>query len=61
MLSINGMDGLSPNELYGVLLFEHLVVEYLLMLRVLLFDLDIVNENVIRELARQIASKITKT
>ena len=61
MLSITGMDGLSPNELYGVLLFKNLVVEYLLMLRVLLFDLDIVNENVFKELARQIASKITRT
>ena len=52
-LFINEMDGLSPNQLQGVHMNDIPTVEDLLPLNILLYDLDIVDGNIVGELARQ--------
>ena len=50
---INKTDGLSPNQFKGVHMNDILTVEYLLTLNILLYDIDIVDGNIIGELARR--------
>ena len=49
---LNKMDGLSPNQFKGVHRHDISIVEYLLTLNILLYDRDIVDRNIIGELAR---------
>ena len=51
------MDGLSPNQFKGVHMNDIPTVEDLLTLKILLYDIDIVDGNIIRELARRGAQK----
>ena len=46
------MDGLSPNQFPGVHMNDIPILEDLLSLNILLYDIDIVHGNIIRELAR---------
>ena len=52
-LLINKMDRLSPNQSQGVHMNDIPTVEDLLTLNFLLYDIDIVDGNIVRELARQ--------
>ena len=55
------MDGLSPNQFKGVTINDIPIVEDLLTLNILLYDIDIVNGNIIGELARQNVQKYDNT
>ena len=58
---INKMDGLSPNQFKGVHMNDSPIVEDLLTLNILLYDIDIVDGNIIGELARRSVQKYDKT
>ena len=58
---VNKMDGLSPNQFKGVHMNDIPIVEYLLILKILLFDIDTVDGNIIGELARRSVQKYDKT
>ena len=60
-LFINKMDGLSPSHFQGVHMNEFPTVEYLLTLNVLLYDIDIVDGNIVGELARRSVQKYENT
>ena len=47
------MDGLSPNKFQGVHMNDIPTVEDLLTLNILLYDIDIVDETIVGELARR--------
>jgi len=55
------MDGLSPNQFKGVHMNDIAIVEDLLTLNILLYDIDIVNRIFIEELARGIVQKYDNT
>ena len=48
---MNGMDGVRPNQLKGVHINDIPIVEDLLTLNILLYDVDIVDGNVTGEFA----------
>ena len=50
-LFINKMDGLSPNQFQGVQMNDIPIVEDLLTLNIVLYDIDFVDGNIIGELA----------
>ena len=58
---INKMDGLSPNQFKGVHMNDIPIVEDLLALNILLYDIDIVDGNIIGELARRSVQKYNNT
>ena len=58
---INKMDGLSPNQFKGVHMNDIPIVEDLLTLNILLYDIDIVDGNNIGELARRSVQKYDNT
>ena len=58
---INKMDGLSPNQFQGVHIIDIPTVEDLLTLNVLLHEIDIVDGNIIGELARRSVQKYKNT
>ena len=58
---INKMDGLSPNQFKGVHMNDIPFVEDLLTLNILLYDIDIVDGNIIGELARRSLQKYDNT
>ena len=58
---INKMDGLSPNQLKGVPTNDIPILEDLLTLNILLYDIDFVDGNIIRELARRSVRKHDNT
>ena len=58
---INKMDGLSPNEFQGVHMNDNPTVEDLLFLKILVYDIDIVDGNIVGELARRTEQKYKKT
>ena len=60
-LFINKMDGLSPNQFQGVHMNDIPIVEDLLTLNILLYDIDIVDGNIIGELARRSLKKYENT
>ena len=51
------MDGLSPNQLHGVHMNDIPTVEDRLTLNILLYDIDIVDGNIVEELARRSVQK----
>ena len=55
------MDGLSPNHFQGVHMNDIRIVEDLLTLNILLYDIDIVDGNIGGELARRSVQKYEKT
>ena len=55
------MDGLSPNQFKGVHMNDIPIVEDLLALNILLYDVDIVDGNIIGELARRSVQKCDNT
>ena len=55
------MDGLSPNQFQGVHMNDISTTEYLLTLNILLYDIDIVDGNIIGELARGSTQKYNNT
>ena len=57
----NKMDGLSPNQFKSVHMNDIPFVEDLLTLTILLYDIDIVDGNIIGELARRSVQKYDKT
>ena len=61
ILFINKMDGLTPNQFQGVHMNINPIVEDLLTLNILLYDIDNVDGNIIGELARQSLQKYNKT
>ena len=60
-LFINKMDVLSPNQFQGVHMNDIPTVEDLLTLNILLYDIDIVDGNIIGELARRSMQKYNST
>ena len=60
-LFINKMDGLSPNQFQGVQMNDIPIVEDLLTLNILLYDIDIVDGNIVGELARGSLQKFENT
>ena len=60
-LFINKMDGLSLNQFQGVHMNDIPTVEDLLTLNILLYDIDIVDGNIVGELARRRVQKYQKT
>ena len=58
---INKMDGLSPNQFKGVHMNDIPIVEDLQTLNILLYDIDIVDGNIIGELARRSVQKYDNT
>ena len=60
-LFINKMDGLSLNQFQGVHMNDVPTVEDLLFLNILLYDIDIVDGNIVGELARRSVQKYEKT
>ena len=60
-LFINKMDGLSPNQFQGVHMNDIPTVEDLLTLNILLYDIDIVDENIVGELAGRSVQKYENT
>ena len=46
------MDGLSPNQLQGVQMSDFPILEDLPTLNIVLYDVDIVDGNIVGELAR---------
>ena len=57
---INKMDGLSPNQFKGIHMNDIPIVD-LLTLTILLYDIDIVDGNIIGELARRSVQKYDNT
>ena len=55
------MDGLSPNQFQGVHMNDIPIVEDLLTLKILLFDIDIKDGNIIGEVARRSVQKYENT
>ena len=55
------MDGLSADHFQGVLLNDIAFVEDLLTLNIVLYDIDIVDRNIIGELARRSVQKYENT
>ena len=51
------MDGMNPNQFQGVHMNDIPTVEDLLTLNILLYDIDIVDGNVVRELGRRSVQK----
>ena len=60
-LFISKMDGLSPNQFQGVHMNNIPTVEDLLTLNILLYDIDFVNGNIVRELAKRSVQKYQRT
>ena len=60
-LFVNKMDGLSPNQIQGVHMNDIPTVEDLVTLNILLVDIDIVDGNIVGELARQSVQKYKNT
>ena len=60
-LCMNKMDGLSPNQFHGVQMNDIPTVEDLLTLNILLYDIDIVDGNIVGELARRSVQKYENT
>ena len=60
-LFINKMDELSPNQFQGVRMNDVPTVEDLLTLNILLYDIDIVDGNIVGELARRSVQKYENT
>ena len=60
-LFINKMDGLCPNQFQGVHMIDIPIVEDLLTLNILLYDIDIVDGNIIGELVRRSVQKYDNT
>ena len=60
-LFINKMDGLTPNQFQGVHMNDIPTVEDLLNLNILLYDIDIVDGNIVGELARRSMQKYNNT
>ena len=60
-LFINKKDGLSPNQFQGVHMNDIPIVEDLLTLNILLYDIDIVDGTFIGDLARRSVKKYEKT
>ena len=60
-LCINKMDGLSPNQFQGVHMNDIPTVEDLLTLNIFMYDTDIVDGNIIGELARRTMQKNNNT
>ena len=60
-LSINKMNGLSPNQFQGVNMNDIPTLEDLLTLNILLYDIDIVDGNIVEEVARQSVPKYENT
>ena len=60
-LFINKMDGLNPNQFQGVHMNDIPIVEDLLTLNILLYDIDIVDGNIVGELARRSVQKYENT
>ena len=58
---INKMDGFSPNQFKGVHMNDIPIVEDLLALNILLYDIDIVDGNIMGELARRSVQKYDYT
>ena len=58
---INKIDGLSPNQFQGAHLNNFPTVEDLLTPNILLFDIDIVDGNIVGELARRSVQKYENT
>ena len=56
-LFISKMDGLSPNQFQGVHMKDIPTVEDLLILNIVLYDIDIVNGNIVGEHARRSVQK----
>ena len=56
-LFLNKMDGLNPNQFQGVHMNAIPTVEDLLILNILMYDIDIVDENIVGELARRSVQK----
>ena len=56
-LCINKMDGLSPNQIQGVHVNDNPCIEDLITLNILLYDVDIVDGNIVGEFARQNVQK----
>ena len=61
ILFMNRMDGLSPNQFKGVHMNDIPVVEDLLTTNILLYDIDIVDGNLIEEIARGSVQKYENT
>ena len=55
------MDGLSPNQFQGVHMNDIPTVEDLLTLNILLYGIDIVDGNIVGELARRSVQKYENT
>ena len=55
------MDGLSADQFQGVHMNDIPIVEDLLTLNVLLYDIDIVDGNIVGDLARRNVQKYEKT
>ena len=60
-LFINKMDGLNPNQFQGVHMNNIPTVEDVLTLNIVLYDIDIVDGNIIGELARRSVQRYEKT
>ena len=60
-LFLNKMDGLSANQFQGVHMSDIPIVEDLITLNILLYDIDIVDGDIIEELARRSVQKDEKT
>ena len=60
-LFINKMDGLSAHQFQGVHMNDIPIVEDLLTLNILLYDIDIVDGNIVGELARRSLQKYENT
>ena len=60
-LFMNKMDGLSPNQFEGVHMNDIPTVEDLLTLNILPYDIDIVDGNIVGELARRSVQKYENT
>ena len=58
---MNKTDGLSPNHFQGVHTNNIPIVEDMLTLNIVLYDIDIVDVNIIRELARRSVQKYETT
>ena len=59
-LFIDKTDGLSPNQFQGLHMNDNPIVEDLLTLKILLYDIDIVHANIFGELARRNVQKYEK-
>ena len=60
-LFINKMDGLSADQFQGVHINDIPIVEDLLALNILLYDMDIVDGNIVEKLARRSVQKYENT